>query len=75
LVYSLPADRLVDDQTTKAVHYLSEVMIRNRYYAWPNGPRGHALHALTLYDQRVFGSKPGQREFNLAKSDKNSDSR
>ncbi len=75
LVYSLPADRLIDDKTVKAVHYLSETMIRNRYYAWPNGPRGHALHALTLYDQRAFGSKPGQRVLNLAKSDKKSEDR
>ena len=41
--------------------YLTELMLRNRDHDWEIGPRGHALHALALYDERVFGSKPGDR--------------
>ena len=36
-------------------------MLQNRDHDWEIGPRGHALHALALYDERVFGSKPGDR--------------
>ena len=61
LVLSLPADRLQDPGVTNAVHYLTQLLGSQRY-RW-NAPAldtqeivslGHALHALTIYDQRVF---------------------
>jgi hypothetical protein len=30
------------------------------------GPKGHALRALALYDERVFHGSPGQRKEYLA---------
>ena len=48
-------------RVTRAVDYLTELMLQNRDHDWEIGPRGHALHALALYDERVFGSKPGDR--------------
>ena len=61
LVFSLPQQDLLQPKVTRAVDYLTELMLRNRDHDWEIGPRGHALHALALYDERVFGSKPGDR--------------
>ena len=61
LVFSLPQQELLQPRVTRAVDYLTELMLQNRDHDWDIGPRGHALHALALYDERVFGSKPGDR--------------
>ena len=61
LVFSLPQQELLQPRVTRAVDYLTELMLRNRDHDWEIGPRGHALHALALYDERAFGSKPGDR--------------
>ena len=65
LVYSLPERELRKKSTIKAVRYLTNLMVTNRYHDWENGPRGHALRALVLYDQRVFGTREGQRSLTL----------
>ena len=61
LVLSLPEERLQDPGVINAVHYLTQLLGSQRY-RW-NTPSldtqeivslGHALHALTIYDQRVF---------------------
>ena len=36
--------------------------------SWEIGPRGHALHALTLNDKQVFGGKPAERKDELAQA-------
>ncbi|HAA67609.1 MAG TPA: hypothetical protein DCE55_00565 [Planctomycetaceae bacterium] len=61
LIFSLPQQDLLQPRVTRAVDYLTELMLQNRDHDWEIGPRGHALHALALYDERVFGSKPGDR--------------
>ena len=61
LVFSLPKQRLSDPQVTKAVDFLTNLFLEHRNYPWSVGPRGHALHGLAIYDERVFGSKPGER--------------
>ncbi len=66
LVYSLPEEQLTDPRVVKAVDYLTNLLLQKQN--WSIGPKGHALHALVIYDQRVFGAKPGQRTLNLAKS-------
>jgi hypothetical protein len=53
LVYSLPRERLSDPRVLHAVRYLSRLMTEHRQ--WEIGPQGHALHALVLFDQRMFG--------------------
>lgn len=60
LAYSLPDDQLKDARTVKAVDYLTGLLQDYRSNNWSIGPKGHALHALVLYDQRVFGAKPGR---------------
>lgn len=66
LVYALPKERLEDPRVVRAVNYLSGMLIDNRTDKWSIGPLGHGLHALALYDERVFGGTPGQRATELA---------
>jgi hypothetical protein len=73
LVYSLPEDQLTDPRVVKAVDYLTNLLLQKQN--WSIGPKGHGLHALVIYDQRVFGAKPGQRTLNLAKTGTNSESK
>lgn len=66
LVYSLPKDQLTDPRVVKAVGFLTDLMWENRGREWRIGPKGHAVHALALYDEYVFGGKPGKRSEQLA---------
>ena len=50
----------------KSVSYLTNLLLENRNEKWSIGPLGHGLHALAIYDERVFGGKPGTREQQLA---------
>ncbi|RCS42188.1 hypothetical protein DTL42_20375 [Bremerella cremea] len=61
LILSLPPEELTSPKMVKAVNYLTTIMERNPRHEWSIGPKGHALHALVLYDQIVFGTKPGSR--------------
>lgn len=67
MVYSLPKERLTDERLVRAVNFLTELMWRYRGHEWEIGPRGHALRALALYDERLFGGQPGQRAEQLAR--------
>ena len=53
-VYSLPEEQLTDPRVVKAVKYLSGILAAQPSREWEIGPLGHAIHALSLYDQRVF---------------------
>lgn len=66
MVYSLPKERLTDERLVRAVKFLTQLMWRYRGHEWEIGPRGHALRALALYDERLFGGQPGQRAEQLA---------
>jgi hypothetical protein len=63
LVFSLDEPQLRDARVVKAVDYLTRLLMSDRDDAWEIGPKGHALRAIALYDERVFGSKPGARPF------------
>ncbi len=60
LAYSLPKNELRDPRMVKAIDYLASLMLEHKNSTWEIGPLGHALHALSIYDQRVFGAKVGQ---------------
>lgn len=66
LVYSLPQDELTDPRVVKAVTFLNDLLYRNRNNDLKIGPKGHALHALVMYQQRVLGAQPGSRNARLA---------
>lgn len=67
LVYNLPEERLTDPRVVRCVDFLANLLLSDPYGAWAIGPQGHGLHALALYDERVFGGKPGERATQLAK--------
>jgi hypothetical protein len=69
-VASLSNEQLRDPRVIKAVDYLSRVMLQNRANNWEIGPKGHALHALAIYDERLFGGKPGSRTEVLSRKKK-----
>ena len=45
----------------KAVNYLAGLLIAGRHQDLEVGPLGHALHALNIYDERVFRASSSQR--------------
>ena len=66
LAYSLSKDELTDPRMVKAVDYLTNLLTENRNEKWGIGPLGHGLHALALYDERMFEGQPGKRAEQLA---------
>ena len=66
LVATLPPERLREQDIAQAVDFLAKLMWKDRRMKWEVGPKGHAVRALALYDERVFGSKPGSRDEMLA---------
>jgi len=58
MVFSLPDEALTDPPIVRAVAYLTGLLLREPNHDWQIGPLGHALHALVLYDQRVFSGTP-----------------
>ncbi len=66
LAFSLDKEELTDPRMVHSISYLTNLLLENRNEKWSIGPLGHGLHALAIYDERVFGGKPGQREQQLA---------
>lgn len=54
LVFSLDESQLRDPRIYRSVDFLATQIIQHPNRAWSIGPFGHALHALALYDARVF---------------------
>jgi hypothetical protein len=54
LCYSLSDEELRQPRTIRAVAYLANLMYSNYDHEWEVGPRSHAIHALIVYDERVF---------------------
>jgi hypothetical protein len=65
MVYSLSDEQLQDPRVVKGVDFLATLMWDHPDYDWKIGPRGHALHALAMYDERVFGGRPGSRRVRI----------
>ncbi len=56
LVASLDQDALFQPRVTAAVEFLTAALAREPSRDWKIGPLGHALHALTIYQERAWGS-------------------
>lgn len=54
LIYSLPESELRSYRTVRAVNYLTTLLATNADHDWHLGSIAHAIHALVLYDKRVF---------------------
>ena len=68
LIVSLPREQLTDPHVVNAVDFLAELMWQQRGQSWEIGPEGHAPRALALYDEYVFGGRPGERHLQLAEA-------
>ncbi len=66
LIYSLPEEHLHSDRIQKSVEFLLDSIGRKPSHDWPIGPRGHALRALVLYNQRVFDVEVGKMTEHVA---------
>ena len=56
LVASLDQDDLFQPRVTAAVEFLNAALAREPSREWKIGPLGHALHALTIYQERAWGT-------------------
>jgi hypothetical protein len=67
LAFSLSDEQLREPRTVKSVKFIVDSLEREPNRAWSIGPLGHALHALQIYDERVFGggSQPGSESLAL----------
>jgi hypothetical protein len=52
--FSLADEELRDPRMIKAVDCLATLLLNNEKNTWEIGPLGHALHALSIYNSRVF---------------------
>lgn len=55
LCFSLSDEQLRDPRVVRAVKYVTDLLLVEKDHAWEIGHLGHALHALQLYNERVFG--------------------
>jgi len=63
LVFSLDDSQLRDPRVVQSVDFIATQIVTHPDRAWSIGPLGHALHALAIYESRVFvqpQSAPGQ---------------
>jgi hypothetical protein len=55
LVASLDQEALYQPRILAAVEFLTQALAREPSREWKIGPMGHALHALTIYQERAWG--------------------
>ncbi|HEX3725243.1 MAG TPA: ADP-ribosylation factor-directed GTPase activating protein isoform b, partial [Pirellulales bacterium] len=56
IAFSLSEPELRDPRTIKAVDYVATLLLKNEGHTWEIGPLGHGLHALAIYNSRMFTS-------------------
>ena len=57
LAFSLSDEQLRDPRVVKAVKYVTDILLHEHYTQWEVGHLGHGLHALQIYNERVFGGE------------------
>jgi hypothetical protein len=62
MAYTLDREQLQQPKITAAVDYLLSLMMEAPNRELDVGPRGHALHALRLYEQRLYGENSNCRQ-------------
>lgn len=55
LVASVDQEMLYEHRIITAAEFLARALAREPHRDWKNGPLGHALHALSIYQERVWG--------------------
>lgn len=69
LVYSVADEDLRSTRLVRAVNYLTNLLAHNSDKDWHLGSLGHAVHALVLYDKRVFRPHDDAETLKLAAVD------
>lgn len=69
LAYSLPTEELTDPRVVRAVSYLTGMLLSDTQHNWEIGTLGHGIHALAMYDQRVFKPHDETGDLPLASAD------
>lgn len=54
LAFSLPEEQLTDPRMVRAVEFIAGILDEGHGHKWEIGPIGHSLHALRIYDRRLF---------------------
>lgn len=54
LCFSLSDEQLRDPRVTRAVRYVTDLLLDESGHQWEIGHLGHALHALQLYNERIY---------------------
>lgn len=62
LLYAASDEQLQSPATLRSVNYLTNLLYANSTHEWEVGPLCHALHALVIYDKRVFQPYDNQPE-------------
>ncbi|HBU36470.1 MAG TPA: hypothetical protein DEB70_01570 [Planctomycetaceae bacterium] len=55
LVASLDQERLYENRIIAATEFIATALAREPGRNWKDGPLGHALHAMSIYQERVWG--------------------
>ena len=55
LVASLDQEQLYQSRIIAAAEFLAYALAREPHKNWKDGPLGHSLHALSIYQERVWG--------------------
>ncbi len=66
LAYSLPDEQMTSRPMVRATSYLTNLLATYSNQDWHKGSIAHALHALVIYDKRVFQPHDGEEMANLA---------
>lgn len=66
LAYSLPDEQMTSRPMVRATSYLTNLLATYSNQDWHKGSIAHALHALVIYDKRVFQAHDGEEMANLA---------
>lgn len=62
MVYSVPDETLTDPRLVRAVNYLSGILAAEPRRQWEIGPLGHGIHALSMWEERLFHNGPAATE-------------
>ena len=65
IAFSLSEQELRDPRMIKAVDHVATILLKNSNHKWEVGPLGHGLHALSIYDTRMFKAAETERPRNI----------
>ncbi len=69
LAFSLPSDQLREPRIAAAADRVLDLLLEAPDFEVDVGPRGHALHALAMYEYAVFGQSSNYLDYDLARDD------